>query len=134
LAVLALGTAHAQSFQLNGRFGYLNEYELSAEIAAQPAEDKPQYSGPMIVKHVGICTHDGPDQLSGQINVQFADARSRIDATLWFGGHRCTFRGTLSETNTGELICPGAARRADLPGRSNAGQHVVERQIITPAT
>jgi hypothetical protein len=101
--------ALAQSLQLSGKFGYLSEYELSADVAAQDAAGEPEFSGPLIVKHVGVCTHDGPDQVEGTISLRFAKAAPQVKATLVFDGHECTFSGKLSETDDGELVCPNAA-------------------------
>lgn len=108
IAILS-ASADAQSLQVNGKFGYLGEYELSAKVAAQASNGKKEFSGPMIVKHVGLCTHDGPDQKDGQIRLQFTDATSRITATLLFDGRECSYSGRLSETDVGEMVCPGAA-------------------------
>jgi len=110
LPILFLGPpALADSLQLSGKFGYLGEYELSAEIPAQDSAGQTELSGPLIVKHVGVCTHDGPDEVEGTITLRFAGARQQVKATLVFGEHRCTFNGNLSETGRGELVCPGAA-------------------------
>jgi hypothetical protein len=106
-AILSV-SADAQSLQVNGKFGYLGEYELSADVVAQASNGTMEFSGPMIVRHVGLCTHDGPDQKDGQIRLQFASATSRIKATLLFDGRECTYSGRLSETDVGEMNCPGA--------------------------
>jgi hypothetical protein len=106
--VIAL-PALADTLQLSGKFGYLGEYELSAEIPAQDSAGQTELSGPLIVKHVGICSHDGPDEVEGTISLRFAGAQRQVKATLVFDGHRCTFSGKLSETGRGELVCPGAA-------------------------
>ena len=108
IAVLAL-PAFAQSLQLSGKFGYLSEYELSAKVAAHASNRKREFSGPMIVRHVGVCTHDGPDQVDGTISLRFSDAASRVKAVLVFDGHECTFSGKLSETDGDELVCRSAA-------------------------
>lgn len=99
--------AHAESLRLSGKFGYLQEYELSADVSEQDIDGRKTFSGPMIVKHVGLCTHNGPDQVEGMIRLQFADAR-RVKATLVFDGRECTFRGNLSQAGGGELVCPHA--------------------------
>ena len=110
LPILLLGApALAESLQLSGKFGYLGEYELSVDIPVQDASGKTEFSGPMTVKHVGVCTHDGPDEVEGKISLRFSDAASRVKAVLVFDGHECTFSGKLSKTNGGELVCPGAA-------------------------
>jgi hypothetical protein len=111
--VSALGSqALAQPLQITGKFGYLGEYELSANLTADSgARD---YAGPLIVKHVGLCSHDGPPQMSGEITLHRTDAAAPVRATLLFDGRRCTFSGPLSETAVGELVCPGAAVPASL--------------------
>jgi hypothetical protein len=110
LLVAMLGaSAQAQSLQVKGKFGYLGEYELSANVVAEAAEGKQEFSGPMIVRHVGLCTHDGPNQMDGQIRLQIAAASARVTATLLFDGRECTYSGRLSETDIGELTCPGAS-------------------------
>ena len=101
--------AQAQSLQVKGKFGYLGEYELSADVAAQASNGKQEFSGPMVVRHVGVCTHDGPAQKDGQIRLQIAAASARVTATLSFDGRECTYRGTLSRTDIGEMNCPGVS-------------------------
>jgi hypothetical protein len=109
LLVALLGaSAQAQSLQVKAKFGYLSEYELSANVAAQPSDHK-SFSGPMIIRHVGICSHNGPNEEAGQISLRLADANSRVSAMLVFDGHKCTFAGRLSKTEIGEMTCPGSA-------------------------
>ena len=38
-------SAHAQSLQLDGKFGYLGEYELTAEVAAPASGANKEFSG-----------------------------------------------------------------------------------------
>ena len=45
----------------------------------------------MTVRHVGLCSHSGPNEMDGQIKLRFTDATSKIAATLWFDGHQCTY-------------------------------------------
>jgi hypothetical protein len=111
-ALLGAGAAAAQPLTLAGKFGYLSEYELSAQLAA-PAGSA-DYSGPLIVKHVGLCSHDGPQQMTGEIRIRLAQASARVKATLTFNGRRCTFSGSLSEQAVGEMACPGASVPASL--------------------
>jgi len=106
LALLG-GGAHAQALLLNGKFGYLGEYEFSAQVAADAGQA--ELSGPLTVRHVGLCTHNGPSEVSGQIKLRIAQVSSRVNATLLFDGHRCSFSGTLSQSSIGEMICADAA-------------------------
>ena len=100
--------AHAQSLQVTGKFGYLGEYELSAEVAAVASGEKKEFSGPVTIRHVGLCTHSGPDQTDGQITLQFTDLTRRIEATLSFEGQKCTYNGVMSKTDVGQLVCDGS--------------------------
>ncbi len=108
ITLLAL-PAPAEPLQLNAKFGYLGEYELSARVPADALRGEAAFSGPMVVRHVGICSHDGPDEIDGRISLQVAGAASRVTGTLAYDGRQCTFSGRLSETAVGELECPGAA-------------------------
>jgi hypothetical protein len=107
LALVCVQAAQAGALQLAGKFGYLGEYEFSARVAA--ADGASDYSGPLLVRHVGLCTHDGPQQVSGEITLRVAQANARIQATLNFDGRRCTFSGALSPQAVGELVCADAA-------------------------
>ena len=105
LAMLGV-SARAEPLQLAGKFGYLSEFELSARLAA-PAPNAKELSGPMTITHVGLCTHDGPQQQQGLIKLQIAGAGAPVKATLVFDGHECTYRGRLSQAAVGEMDCPG---------------------------
>ncbi len=109
LLLVMLGVpARAESLQLSGKFGYLSEFELSARLAA-PAPNAAELSGPMTITHVGLCTHDGPQQVQGQIRLRFAGANAPVKATLVFDGHECTYSGQLSQSAIGEMNCPGVS-------------------------
>lgn len=105
LAMLSV-SARAESLQLAGKFGYLSEFELSAQLAA-PAPNAKEFSGAMTIRHVGLCTHDGPEQKQGHIKLQFAGPSAPVKATLVFDGHECSYRGRLSKTAVGQMDCPG---------------------------
>jgi hypothetical protein len=106
LLVMLGASARADQLQLAGKFGYLSEYELSAQLAT-PAHDAEELSGPLTIKHVGLCTHDGPQQKQGQIRLRFAGPNAPVKATLVFDGRECTYSGRLSSTAVGAMNCPG---------------------------
>jgi hypothetical protein len=104
LVVFATPVA-AQSLQLEGKTGYLGEYELSASVIGQGSGSKKEFSGPLIIKHVGLCTHDGPNETVSQIRLRIVNAPSGIAATLVFEGSECTYQGMLSESHQGFMAC-----------------------------
>jgi hypothetical protein len=107
VALIALSSpAAAQSWQVKGKFGYLGEFEITSQVSPTKSSGSREFVGPMTVKHVGLCTHDGPDESQGQLRVQTLSS-SRVKATLQLDGRECVFSGPLSESKTGVLTCPG---------------------------
>lgn len=102
----ALATpAGAQSLQLIGYSGYLGEWELTATVT-EDGSGRREYSGPMTMKHVGICTQEGPEERSGELRLQISASLSRLNATLTLAGVECTYSGQLSDSYNGTLSCP----------------------------
>ena len=91
--------------QVYGKTGYLGEYDLSGTVAEQPANGRKEYSGPLVAKHVGLCTHDGPQETTGQIRFHLIGSSSHITATLVFEGVECRYEGALSESYHGFMTC-----------------------------
>ena len=109
LALAALlgvaAAAHAESLELLGYAGVLGEWELSAPLTAKGAGNTKDFSGPLKMRHVGICTQDGPEEKTGEIKVSLTGT-SRMTATLLVAGVECTYSGRESEPYTGSLRCP----------------------------
>jgi hypothetical protein len=98
--------AAARSLQIQGVTGYISEYELTADVSGQaPSTGPEELSGPLHVKHVGLCTHTGPNEMLGQLKMQFVDLSHEIAATLSYEGRECTFHGVLSESTIGVMTC-----------------------------
>jgi hypothetical protein len=47
-----------------------------------------EYAGPLTMKHVGICTQDGPEEKAGAMRLRISS--SRLIATLSVAGVECT--------------------------------------------
>ena len=58
------------------------------------------------MKHVGICTQDGPEEKTGEIRLQISASSSQLDATLLVDGVECTYSGRLSDPYSGMMTCP----------------------------
>src|SRR5262249_4248966 len=73
---LALGllatSAKAEPLQIVGYSGYLGEWELTATVTEEGSSAPEQYSGALSMKHVGLCTQDGPEEKSGKMRVRMA--------------------------------------------------------------
>ena len=95
----------AQSLQVTGHAGVLGEWALTATVTATTAGRGKEFSGPLTMKHIGMCTQDGPEEKSGEMRFQMSGP-SRIKATLVVDGAECTYNGRLSDSFTGMMACP----------------------------
>ena len=105
MVLVALATpAGAQSLQVLGYAGVLGEWEQTASVTGN--DGSKDYSGPLTMTHVGICTVDSPEEKRGNIHLQVSQPSSRMSATLVLDGVTCTYAGRLSDSYTGVMNCP----------------------------
>ncbi len=103
----ALATpVQAKSLQLVGYAGVLGEWELTATVTENARWLSNEFSGPLSMKHVGICTQDGPEEKTGEIRFQISALSSQLDATLLVEGQACTYSARAAEPYSGVMACP----------------------------
>lgn len=103
----ALATpAQAQSLQVIGYAGYLGEWEWTATVTEKVSGRTKEYSGPLTMTHVGICTQDGPEQKTGEMRFQISGSSSRMTAIVLVDGVECTYSARLSDSYAGMMKCP----------------------------
>lgn len=103
----ALATpAGAESLQVFGYAGVLGEWELTATVTKKTSGRTKEFAGPLTMKHVGVCTQNGPEEKTGEIRFQRSAWSSRLNATLSVAGVECTYSGRLSDSYTGMMACP----------------------------
>jgi hypothetical protein len=98
--------AQAESLQVVGYAGVLGEWELTATVTENARLLSREFSGPLSMKHVGICTQDGPEEKTGEIRLQISALSSQLDATLLVEGVACTYSARLSDPTSGLMACP----------------------------
>jgi hypothetical protein len=98
--------AGAQPLQVIGYSGYLGEWELTATVTEKTRLLSKEFSGPLSMKHVGICTQDGPEEKTGEIRFQISALSSQLDATLLVEGQACTYSAALANPYSGLMACP----------------------------
>lgn len=107
IVLSALATpAVAQSLQVIGYSGYLGEWELTATVTETTSGHIKEYSGPLTMRHVGVCTQDGPEEKTGEMRLQISASSSQLNATLSVAGDECIYSGRMSDTYTGTIVCP----------------------------
>jgi hypothetical protein len=104
LSVLATPAA-AQSLQVIGYSGHLGEWELTAVVNEGASGRAREFSGPLTMKHIGLCSQDGPEEKTGQLRFQMPSS-SRLNATLVIAGIECSYSGRLSDSYDGVMSCP----------------------------
>ena len=104
---LLAAPASAQSLQVVGYSGYLGEWELTATVTETASSRVKEYSGPLTMKHIGLCTQDGPEEKTGEMRFRLSTSPAALSATLSIAGIECTYSGRLSDPYIGTMHCPG---------------------------
>ena len=98
--------ALAEPRQILGYAGVLGEWELTATVNEKTRLLGKEFSGPLSMKHVGICTQDGPEERTGEIRVQISALSSQLDAKLRVEGIECTYSARPANPYSGMMACP----------------------------
>src|SRR5947209_17351035 len=98
--------AHAQSREVTGQTGILGEWELTATVTQWNAGATKEFVGPLSVKHVGICTVDGPEEKKGELRLRMSEMSTRVMGTLLIDGSECTYNVDLTSLDNGIMNCP----------------------------
>src|SRR5436190_18572390 len=99
-------TAHAETRQVIGYAGVLGEWELTATVTENASLRTREFSGPMTLKHTGLCTQDGPEEKTGEMRLQMPARSSQLSATLSIDGVACSYSGKRSDAYSGLMTCP----------------------------
>lgn len=107
ISLAALATpAGAELLQVIGYVGVLGEWELTATVTQATSQRTGEFSGPLTMTHVGVCTQGGPEEKTGEIRFQLSAWPSRLNATLLIAGVECAFSAKLSDSYAGTMTCP----------------------------
>ncbi len=98
--------ADAQSLQVIGYAGVLGEWELTATVTPTDSRRTGEFSGPLTMRHTGLCTQDGPEEKTGDLRLHVSAASSHVTATLRVAGIACSYSGKLSGSYSGMMVCP----------------------------
>jgi hypothetical protein len=109
--LLALAVpAGAEPREVGGQAGFLGEWELTATVTERVESGTSQLIGPLSLKHVGVCSSDGPEEKTGELRLRLSGDARDLKATLLIDGAECTYKGQLKESYDGLMNCPN--RRA----------------------
>ena len=113
LGAIALCLSHVSklgAMEFLGQAGVLGEWELTGNLTEGGSGPRKEFSGPLKMKHVGICTQDGPEERAGEIRLQLAGRpESRVTAQLVLDGVSCTYNARKTYAYEGTMSCAGRA-------------------------
>jgi hypothetical protein len=92
------------SLDITGYTGRLGEWEMTAAVVR--TGDNNELAGPLTMRHVGLCTVNGPQEKTGKMRVRLSTFTPQVVAAIVVDGVECAYRGPLSEAHLGEMLCP----------------------------
>lgn len=105
-AALWASAAHAADVAVTGRLGYMSEWEVAATARATETGRRAEFAGPMVLKHIGVCSPNGAAEKSGEIRFRRTGLlSSRIEGVFTFEDQKCTFEAR-DGTDEGLMTCP----------------------------
>jgi hypothetical protein len=97
--------AEAQFLQVIGYSGHLGEWELTAVVTEGRSSRNKEFSGPLTMRQIGLCSREGPEERTGQMHLQLLASSSQLNATLVIAGVECSYSGRLSDSYNGMMNC-----------------------------
>lgn len=110
LFIIAAGAAQAASLRISGTAGYLSEWELNGEVIEKKSGEARELSGPLVWKHVGLCSVNGPQEKAGAIDLRIigSGSSSHINGAVWLEGARCELNDEPSGASSAHMDCSSA--------------------------
>jgi hypothetical protein len=99
------GSVMAQSYSINGQIGYLQEWEMKADLARTITGSGVSYDGPVTLRHIGLCSVNGPEEKSGVVRLTVSRKTSAIEGTLTMTEDTCRIAASASKSHSGLLNC-----------------------------
>ena len=110
VAICLFHVPRLAAVELLGQAGVLGEWELTGNLTEGGSGPRKEFSGPLKMKHVGICAQDGPEERAGEIRLQLVDhSESRVTAKLVLDGVPCTYSARKTYAYEGTMSCAGRA-------------------------
>jgi hypothetical protein len=102
---IVAATAAAEPYAASGQVGYLQEWELKASLAKSVSGGRIEYSGPVTLRHVGLCSVNGVEEKSGKIRLTMSRAPAAAEGTLALEGDNCRIVANQAPSYSGLLTC-----------------------------
>lgn len=104
--------AMADTLRLKGQVGFIGEWAFASTLdsgtEAGPGVE-PGYAGPLIMRHVGLCSANGLEEQTGRMSVASFHGQAVEDLKLVYGTQACLYTGPLSQEAGGFMRCTGGS-------------------------
>jgi hypothetical protein len=97
--------AGAEPYAASGQVGYLQEWELKASLARTVSGGRIEYSGPVTLRHVGLCSVNGVEEKSGKLRLTMSRGPGAAEGTLAMEGDSCRITANQAPSYSGLLTC-----------------------------
>jgi hypothetical protein len=97
--------AGAEPYAASGQVGYLQEWELKANLAKTVSGGRIEYSGPVMLRHVGLCSANGVEEKAGRLRLTMSRSPGAAEGTLAMEGDSCRIMATQAPSYSGLLTC-----------------------------
>jgi hypothetical protein len=104
-ACVVAASAAAEPYAASGQVGYLQEWELKASLAKSVSGGRIEYSGPVTLRHVGLCSANGVEEKSGKMRLTMSRAPGAAEGTLAMEGDSCRIVAAQPPSYSGLLTC-----------------------------
>jgi hypothetical protein len=102
---IVAAAAAAEPYAASGQVGYLQEWELKASLAKTVSGSKIEYSGPVTLRHIGLCSVNGVEEKSGKIRLTMSRTPAAAEGTLALEGDSCRIVANQAPSYSGLLTC-----------------------------
>ena len=97
------GPALAQSLSAKGQIGYLQEWEMQANLAG--TADSTGYAGAITLRHVGLCSINGSEEKTGTLELHVSTRPPHVEGTLALADDKCHLAASGAQGYSGLLKC-----------------------------
>ena len=125
LICLGAPQALAQSYSASGQIGYLQEWEIKGTLAKTTTRLGADYSGPVRLRHVGLCSTNGVEEKPAVVQLNVSS--SRMEGTLSMDDDSCRI---VASGSSGLLTCRNGQ---GVPINFSIGEAVAVGQAAQPA-
>jgi hypothetical protein len=97
-----------QTVRLEGQVGFIGEWSLNATLDRAPTGGASEaFSGSLTMRHVGLCSHSGPEEIAGRVTAVSLGATRVNGLALEYGTESCVYSGPLSKSAGAFMRCGG---------------------------